>query len=102
MYALIEEGRQRLDYLSERLGSTEQDQLKIFRSRLDLIESRLSSVSPLDTLDRGYSIVKSSHGIVNSAEDVSPGEILEDLLADGKLMCKVLKSEKGDFSGSEG
>jgi exodeoxyribonuclease VII large subunit len=102
MYALLGEARQRLDYLGERLGSAEQDQLDALRGKMNLIESRLSSVSPLDTLDRGYSIVKSSHGIVNSAEDVSPGEILEVLLADGKLMCKVLKSEKGDFSGSEG
>jgi exodeoxyribonuclease VII large subunit len=102
MYALIGEGRQRLDYLSERLGSTEQDQLKIFRSRLDLIESRLLTVSPLDTLKRGYSIVKSSRGVVISAEEVLPGEILEILLTDGKLMCKVLKSEKGSLGDGEG
>lgn len=102
MYALLGEARQRLDYLGERLGSAEQDQLDALRSKMNLIESRISSVSPLDTLDRGYSIVKSSRGIVNSAEDVSPGDILEILLADGKLMCKVLESEKGDFSDSEG
>jgi exodeoxyribonuclease VII large subunit len=104
MYALLGEARQRLDYLGERLGSAGQYQLKILHSRLDIVESRLSSVSPLDTLGRGYCIVRSPRGIVVGAGDVLPGEIIEILLAEGRLKCRVLEleSEKGDFNESEG
>lgn len=104
MYALIGDARQRLDYLNERLGSAEQDRLKILRSRLDLIESRLSAVSPLDTLGRGYCIARSPRGIITGVGDVLPGEIIEIQLAEGRLRCRVLDlvGEKGDFDESEG
>lgn len=102
MYVLLEEARQRLDYLGERLGAAEQDRLDAMRRRLDMAESRLSSVSPLDTLCRGYCIVKSSRGIVTEAKDVLPGDILEIVLSDGTLRCRVMDNEKGEFGDSEG
>ncbi len=96
MYALMGEARQRLDYLNERLGSAGQDKLKAMRMRLDLLENRLSSISPLDTLGRGYCIIRSSGGIVRSARDVQPGDVVEIRLSDGRLSCRVLDIEKGD------
>jgi exodeoxyribonuclease VII large subunit len=104
MYALIGDARQKLDYLSERLGLAGQDRLKILHNRLDLIESRLSVVSPLDTLERGYCIARSPRGIITRAGEVLPGEVIEIQLADGRLRCRVLDlaGEKGDFDESEG
>jgi exodeoxyribonuclease VII large subunit len=102
MYALLAEARQRLDYLSERLGSAGNDRLDAVQRKLELLESRLSTASPLDTLCRGYCIVRSSRGIVTSAGDVTPGETLEIVLADGRLKCRVMDSEKGEFGESEG
>ncbi len=102
MYALLSDARQRLDYLGERLGSAENDQLDAVRSKLELLEGRLSTASPLDTLCRGYCIVRSSRGIVTSTGDVSPGETLEIVLSDGRILCRVMDKEKGEFGDSEG
>lgn len=102
MYALLGEARQRLDYLSEHLGSAENDRLDEVRGKLELLEGRLSTASPLDTLCRGYCIVMSSRGIVASAGDVSPGEVLEIVLADGRLKCRVMDKEKGELGDGEG
>ncbi len=102
MYVLLGDARQRLDYLGERLGEAQQDQLDALRGRLEMAESRLSSVSPLSTLDRGYCIVKSSRGIVTGIGDVLPGDILEIVLPDGTLRCRVMNSEKGELGDGEG
>ncbi|HSD58305.1 MAG TPA: exodeoxyribonuclease VII large subunit, partial [Methanotrichaceae archaeon] len=101
MYVLLGEARQRLDYLGERLGGAQQDQLDALRSRLEMAESRLSSVSPMNTLDRGYCIVRSSRGIVTGVGDVMPGDVLEIVLSDGTLRCRVLGDGEGiDVEGT--
>jgi exodeoxyribonuclease VII large subunit len=92
MYALLAEHRQRLDDLAEHLESAQRTRLDILKNRLALAESGLDSVSPLATLSRGYSIARSPDGrLILSAEDVAPGNVVELILADGKLKCKVLE-----------
>ncbi len=106
MYALLSEARQRLDYLGERLGSAENDRFAEVQRKLELLEGRLSTASPLDTLCRGYCIVRSSRGIVTSAGDASPGETLEIVLTDGRILCRVMDkamdNEKGELGDGEG
>jgi exodeoxyribonuclease VII large subunit len=92
MYAQLAEHRQRLDDLAEHLESAQRTRLDILKNRLALAESGLDSVSPLATLSRGYSIARSPDGrLILSAEDVAPGNVVELILADGKLKCKVLE-----------
>ena len=92
MYALLAEHRQRLDDLAEHLESAQRTRLDILKNRLALAESSLDSVSPLATLSRGYSIARSPDGrLILSAEDAAPGDVIELILADGKLKCKVLE-----------
>ena len=92
MYGLLAEHRQRLDDLAENLESAQRARLDILKNRLALAESSLDSISPLATLSRGYSIARSSDGrLILSAEDVAPGDVVELILADGKLKCKVLE-----------
>jgi exodeoxyribonuclease VII large subunit len=94
MIGLLEEASQRLDYLGERLGQAEQKRIESCRQRLENASNRLGSVSPLATLSRGYSLVRSERGLVRVAEDVDPGETVEITLADGRLWARVL--EKSD------
>ena len=92
MYASIIECSQKLDYLIEHLESAEQSIVAVLRQDLEVLESRLTSVSPLATLSRGYAIAISSHcKSILEAEEVHPGEILELLLYKGKLKCIVLE-----------
>ena len=95
MYALVSEGRQRLDDLAEDLESAQLTVLEAKKSRLFLAQSRLDSVSPIATLSRGYAIARSSEGrLISSTEDVAADEVIELILADGKLNCAVLEKYK--------
>jgi exodeoxyribonuclease VII large subunit len=92
MYAPVIEYGQKLDYLTEHLESAERSIVAALRQDLEVLESRLTSVSPLATLSRGYAIATSSHcKLILEAEDVRLGEILEVLLYKGKLKCMVLE-----------
>ena len=61
-------------------------------SDLDLhtLAQRLNALSPLATLERGYSISRKTDGeVLTSAEQVSIGDRVEIQLADGHLACRV-------------
>ena len=106
---------QRLDELELRLRRTLQRQLKdatahlrrltrqclihnpqrhlLQHQRLALsgLARALDSVSPLATLERGYSITRHAHTgqVVTSAADLKPGEHLETRLRDGQVQSIV-------------
>jgi exodeoxyribonuclease VII large subunit len=91
MYELLAEYNQRIDYLAEHLELAEKELLKMLRQKLEMLGNRLSSVSPFATLSRGYAIALSFKGNpISEAEEVSPGDIFELLLYNGKLRCLVL------------
>lgn len=92
MYALLAEHRQRLDDLALHLESAQKTRMEALKNRLALASSSLDSVGPLATLSRGYSIARSPDGrLILNADDVAPGDLVELILTDGKLKCKVLE-----------
>lgn len=91
MYSLARDSRQRLDYLSQRLEGAEAGRLNRHRSRLELLEGRLGAVGPQETLQRGYAIARSGKGLIVKAADVRPGEEIELILSQGRLLCRVLE-----------
>ena len=65
---------------------------KLADSERDLhtLAQRLNALSPLATLERGYSISRKVDGaVLTSAEQVSIGDKVEIQLADGHLVCRV-------------
>ena len=57
---------------------------------LHTLAQRLNALSPLATLQRGYSISRKTDGqVLTSAEQVSIGDKVEIQLADGDLICRV-------------
>ncbi len=57
---------------------------------LQTLTQRLNALSPLATLQRGYSISRKTDGeVLTSAEQVSIGNRIEIQLADGHLACRV-------------
>jgi exodeoxyribonuclease VII large subunit len=91
MYSLTRDCRQRLDYLSQRLEGAEAGRLSRHRSRLELLAGRLGAVGPQETLQRGYAIARSGKGLIVKAADVRPGEEIELILTQGRLLCRVLE-----------
>ena len=94
MCSLATEARQRLDYVAERLVTGQKERLKTLGSRLELAQGRLAAVGPMATLLRGYAIARSRRGLILKAEDVQPGEVIELLLAQGRVLARVLECEK--------
>ncbi|WP_094228602.1 exodeoxyribonuclease VII large subunit [Methanolobus psychrotolerans] len=96
---------QRVDELSSRMefGIAKIIESKV--SSLSGVAGRLNAVSPLNTLERGYSIVLRSrdHSIVRSIGDVSPDECLDIRVIDGTVKCSVkgIKPERRNIDEME-
>lgn len=62
-----------------------------YRNKLALLTAGLNNLSPLNSLARGYSIVKPQKGdnLIKSIKSVNIGDRLEVYLKDGLLECKV-------------
>jgi exodeoxyribonuclease VII large subunit len=87
----LREKQQHLDDLSVDLQRRFSDRLNHFKERLGHESSRLTALSPLAVLDRGYSIThKVSDGaIVKTAEGLVLGDLVRITLAQGKATCRV-------------
>ena len=60
------------------------------KRELHTLAQRLNALSPLATLERGYSISRQTDGkVLTSAEQVSIGDRIEIQLSDGHLACRV-------------
>jgi exodeoxyribonuclease VII large subunit len=76
-------GRTRLLHAAERL-------LHERSARLQALDARLHSLSPLAVLDRGYALVLDANGaLIRSAAQVNRGDHLTTRLADGTLISRV-------------
>lgn len=91
---LLQEQR-RLDNLEARLARRMREQLHSSVQRLAGVSRELNAVSPLATLERGYSITfDSSMAVLTDASSVRPDEHLHVRLAKGGLECRVEKIVK--------
>ena len=86
--------RQEVDLLNERLVRQVRQDLIIRREQFLKVVGQLDTLSPLATLQRGYSIVQKPDGtFVKHMTQVGPGDQLKVTLASGKLNCEVLSKE---------
>lgn len=84
--------QQLIKQLQQRLTRASQQQLSQSRQRLQALMQSLHVVSPLATLERGYSILSSQdeQQIIRSIEDVQPAQTLQARLTDGQLTLQVV------------
>jgi len=61
---------------------------------LDALRGNLRALSPQSTLDRGYAVLRTRTHVVRSDSDVSIGDRLEAILADGRLGVEVIASTR--------
>ena len=82
--------RQRLDELWTGLGRYQRHGVVLKRGKLANVVGKLETLSPLQTLARGYAICQTEQGaILRQAYDVEPGEIVHVTLHEGSLTCTV-------------
>ena len=65
------------------------------RGMLETVEARVTALSPLAVLDRGYSITfdKATGAVVRSSDEVTEGSALNIRLAHGGLQAEVTGKE---------
>ncbi len=89
-HELIHDRAQRLDDLWLRAGRALGHRLKLDASRLVALSGKLESLSPLQTLARGYSVTQRDDGtVVRAAGDVEIGDVIRTRLATGELRSRV-------------
>ena len=88
--------RQRVDEAEERLARSIRNQLEKARAVLQKELATLDALSPLATLQRGYSICRREEDgrVVREAGQVDPGEEVRVILSRGELICTV--NRKGE------
>ncbi len=88
--AQINNRRQNLDYLCERLVSSQERFLAGRRRDFVSLAASLDAMSPLRVLSRGYAAAADSEGnIINQAGALKPGDRLTLRFSDGEAGCLV-------------
>jgi exodeoxyribonuclease VII large subunit len=89
--AQIVQARQRVDDLLGRATSAVRHRLALHREQVRGLERQLAGVSPLQTLERGYAIVRRRENgeIIHSVEQVESGQMLDVQVADGAFDVEV-------------
>jgi len=99
----IEMLRQRLDEYQQNLQRTSARWLARLRERAAALVGRLESLSPLKVLARGYSITLKPDGtVVRRAQDVSPGDSIRSIVAEGRITSEVKIVETGEWRRNDG
>lgn len=80
-----------LDKIYDKISSEAENSLNIEKERIIKIGSLLHNLSPLATIDRGYSIVQKDGELINSVENLSIKDNIEIVLKDGNIECSIDK-----------
>lgn len=88
--ARIDAGKRQIDMTAAKLPLQTSSLLKDAAARLDNLSGMVRLLSPQNTLKRGYSITRSGGKALTSTEGMAQGEIIETILADGKIISKTI------------
>lgn len=90
----INEKRQRLVDLEDRMKGLLDRRLLENRHRLAILSGRLQGLSPLEKISKGFGFITNEDGRgVESVSGLKPGQILDVRLADGKVKTRILETE---------
>ena len=91
----IHENAQLADSLQQELPQAMEAELDAKKHRLSLMAAKLSALSPLTVLSRGYTITTAAgHRAVQCVSDVSAGDTIRTIVADGTISSVVSGIEK--------
>ncbi len=95
----LNEKRQRLDEMEERMNWLMDGKLRNSRHRLALYAERLQGLSPLERISRGFGFLTDEEGKrIVSAGQVKPGDRIAIQVRDGKILTRT---EETVISGSQ-
>lgn len=93
----LNEKRQRLADLEDRMGRIMERRVTAGRHRLALLAGRLQSLSPLEQISRGYGFITDGGGKrLESVSQVKPGDRIIVRVRDGRAVARVEETESLD------
>ena len=96
---LFQNQNQTLDLLSQRLDKSFFESFEKAKNGYLLLKEKLAVLSPLNTLERGYSICIKDQRPLRSYGEATAGDSVTVQLNDGVLDCTVNKAKEGAFYG---
>ncbi len=91
----VKSANEQLENYKEELNDNIINIIKTHKLKLEGIKNHLEALSPINILNRGYSITLDASGhSLKSIKKIDKGEEIITVLADGKLISKVDKKEK--------
>ena len=91
---------QTVDNLESACRAAGKNRLSTAKHALHTLEQRLSTLSPIGTLKRGYSISRDRDGeVLTAAEQVAVGERIEVELSQGALICEIVGKQTSSDQG---
>jgi len=86
----VQQLKSRFTLLNVRLHSSIKNKLQQHSTQLQYLSATLNVVSPLSTLDRGYSITSSTHNkLIQSTQALQAGQIIKTRLSDGTFISQI-------------
>ena len=80
-----------LDRIYDKIAFEVENNIKDKNEKLTNMGAILHSLSPLATIDRGYSIVQMEGKVINSTKEIRVKDNIEVVLKDGNIECYVDK-----------
>jgi exodeoxyribonuclease VII large subunit len=98
----IPDRKRTLDAINQRLQQAGKRLVPTRQQSLAALARTLHAVSPLPTLERGYSVTMDADSgtAIQSVSDVQAGQVLRTQLRDGRIVSRVETTEKGNLKGS--
>lgn len=90
-----------LEHLKDRLIRSMEKSLTADQQRFKLSLSKLNAYSPLNVMERGYSLVYKEDALIKSVKHVSVGDDLDVKMTDGHLQVQVLSRKEVDLDGGK-
>ena len=92
----LRQNQQRIDEIISRMEYSIKAILNVKESPLKIYAGRLDAISPLKTIERGYSITldPKDRKVIGSVSDVKKGDELEIIVKDGSIECSVDSTKK--------
>lgn len=88
---LLQVKQQRLDLLTERLQKCVQDKYQKKIHQLDLLNEKMRVLNPLNTLNRGFSLLSQNNRYIKSIKQIDKDKNLNIQLSDGVVQARVVE-----------
>ena len=85
-------GLHRIEQLEARMTTALQNTLVAQRHRLELMEKVIEGASPMQILQRGYSITRCEGRVVRNATDLPEGSVLTTTLVEGEVKSVIMRA----------